>query len=137
PDYVASCVNAGAELLFVSTNDGWWGDTPGHRQHAAYARLRAIENRRDIARSANTGISCFINQRGDVSQATDYWQPACIRATLYASSRLTFYARYGEILGRCSLFMSLFFLLLTFIYRLFPQAWRDFGKEKTVLRNEN
>lgn len=129
PDYVASCVNAGAELLFVSTNDGWWGNTPGHRQHASYARLRAVENRRDIARSANTGISCFINQRGDVFQATDYWQPACIRATLHASSRLTFYARYGEILGRCSLFISLFFLLLTFIYRLFPQAWRDFGKE--------
>ncbi len=126
PDYVASCVNAGAELLFVSTNDGWWGDTPGHRQHAAYARLRAIENRRDIARSANTGISCFINQRGDVSQATEYWQPDCIRATLHASSRLTFYARYGEILGRCSLFMSLFFVLLTLIYRIFPQAWRDF-----------
>ncbi|MDE6694256.1 MAG: apolipoprotein N-acyltransferase, partial [Bacteroidales bacterium] len=132
PDDVASCVNAGAELLFVSTNDGWWGNTPGHRQHASYARLRAVENRRDIARSANTGISCFINQRGDVFQATDYWQPACIRATLHASSHLTFYARYGEILGRCSLFMSLFFLLLTFIYRLFPQAWRDFGKEKTI-----
>lgn len=132
-DYVASCVNAGAELLFVSTNDGWWKDTPGHRQHAAYARLRAVENRRDIARSANTGISCFIDQKGNVYQATNYWEPACIRQKLFANKKMTFYSKYGSILGRSCLPLALFFILLTFVYRLFPSAWHDARRGKEPL----
>lgn len=125
-DYVAQTVRLGANLIFVSTNDGWWQDTPGHRQHAAYARLRAIENRRSIARSANTGISCFINQKGQVSQATAYWEPDCIRQEISLNRKNTFYTQYGDILGRCCLPLSLFFLLLTFVYRIFPQAWKDY-----------
>lgn len=129
-DYVASCVREGAELLFVSTNDGWWKNTPGHRQHASYARLRAVENRRDVARSANTGISCFIDQKGQVHQATGYWEPACIRQTLHANDKLTLYSRYGDILGRFCLPLSLFFILLTFVYRIFPKAWKEFRRCK-------
>lgn len=124
-NYVAWGVKKGATLLFISTNDGWWGNTPGHRQHAAYARLRAIENRRDIARSANTGISCFIDQKGRVSQETDYWQPDCIRQTLLANEALSFYSKYGDVLGRCALPLSGFLLLLTLVYRLFPAAWSE------------
>lgn len=124
-DYVAWGVRKGAELLFVSTNDGWWKNSPGHRQHAAYARLRAIENRRDIARSANTGISCFIDQKGRVFQATAYGEPDCIRQTLLANSRLTFYSKYGDLLGRSALPFSGLLLLLCLTYRLFPAAWRE------------
>ena len=47
----------------------WWEDTPGYKQHLSYARIRAIENRRSIARSANTGTSCFVNQKGDIIDA--------------------------------------------------------------------
>ena len=121
-DYVAWSVRKGAQLLFVSTNDGWWNNSPGHRQHAAYARLRAVENRRDIARSANTGISCFINQKGQVFQATQYGEPDCIRQELLANSKLTFYSRYGDILGRGCLFLGLLLLLFSLLYRFFPQA---------------
>ncbi len=64
--YVAKYVQKGAGLIFIITNDGWWKNTPGYKQHFSFARLRAIETRRSIARAANTGISCFINQRGDV-----------------------------------------------------------------------
>ena len=121
-DYVAWSVRKGAQLLFVSTNDGWWGNSPGHRQHAAYARLRAVENRRDVARSANTGISCFINQKGQVFQATEYGEPDCIRQELLANTKLTFYSKYGDILGRGCLFFSLLLLLFSLLYRFFPQA---------------
>ena len=121
-DYVAWSVRKGAQLLFVSTNDGWWNNSPGHRQHSAYARLRAVENRRDIARSANTGISCFINQKGQVFQATQYGEPDCIRQELLANSKLTFYSRYGDILGRGCLFLGLLLLLFSLLYRFFPQA---------------
>ncbi|MFN3940829.1 MAG: apolipoprotein N-acyltransferase, partial [Chitinophagales bacterium] len=62
-EYVTRYVRNGANLIFIITNDGWWGNTAGHKQHCLYGRLRAIENRKSIARSANTGISCFINQR--------------------------------------------------------------------------
>ena len=75
-EFVTEFVKKGAELIFIITNDGWWGNTPGHKQHFIYSKLRAIETRRSIARSANTGISCFINQRGDVFQKTEYWKPA-------------------------------------------------------------
>lgn len=55
--YVGEFVRGGAQLLLVITNDGWWRDTAIHRQHFSFARLRAIEHRRAVARSANTGIS--------------------------------------------------------------------------------
>ena len=65
-DYVRS----GADLLSIITNDGWWKDTPGYRQHLTYASLRAIETRRAIARSANTGTSAFVDVLGNILQPT-------------------------------------------------------------------
>src|SRR5574343_444659 len=59
-DFMAKYIRSGAEVICIITNDGWWGNTPGHRQHLAYAKLRAIETRKQIIRSANTGISCFV-----------------------------------------------------------------------------
>ncbi|MDE7149006.1 MAG: apolipoprotein N-acyltransferase [Bacteroidales bacterium] len=117
-DYVTGFCRKGAELLFISTNDGWWGDTPGHRQHAEYARLRAIENRRDIARSANTGISAFISPRGDVLQRTAYWEPAVIKHNMKTNRELTFYSRYGDMLGRMSAPVSLLLLLGSLVLRI-------------------
>lgn len=104
----------GAEFAAVITNDGWWGDTPGYRQHFRFARLRAIENRRDIVHVANTGISGFINQRGDVLQRTGWWEPVAIRGTVNLNSAKTFYATSGDITGRvCGfLFLLLFITLL-------------------------
>ena len=98
-NYVTEYVRNGAGLIFIITNDGWWDDTPGYIQHLNYARLRAIENRRQIARSANTGVSCFIDEFGNISQPTGWWQEAVISADLYHSSRLTFFSRYGDLIS--------------------------------------
>jgi apolipoprotein N-acyltransferase len=98
-DYCRGYVHKGAQALFVVTNDGWWGNTPGYRQHRAYARMRAIELRRSVVRSANTGSSCFINQRGDVEQAADYGVEAAIRSTIALSDELTFYTKMGDLVG--------------------------------------
>jgi apolipoprotein N-acyltransferase len=103
----------GANVIFVITNDGWWGNTPGHRQHMLFSVVRAIETRRSIARSANTGISCFINQRGDISQRTAYWVPATIRGKINANDKVTFYVRYGDYIGRIFLLVAGLFVLLT------------------------
>ena len=112
-EYVSSFCKKGADLIFVITNDGWWGHTPGYRQHFEFSKLRAIENRRCIARSANTGRSGFINQRGDVLQQTHYWVPDAIRETLKANDKVTFYAKHGDYLSRIAVYLT-FVLLITF-----------------------
>jgi apolipoprotein N-acyltransferase len=104
----------GANLLAVVTNDGWWGDTDGYRQHMAFARLRAIENRRDVVRSANTGISCFINQRGDVVSQTDWWVQTALSGTVHLNEKLSFYTKYGDYLGRSAAFLGILLYLVAF-----------------------
>jgi apolipoprotein N-acyltransferase len=98
-DFVAQYVQNGATLLGLITNDGWWSDSPGYRQHLAYGALRCIETRRDLARSANTGISAFIDQRGVISHRTGWWVGAASRATVHLNTEQTFYVRHGELIG--------------------------------------
>lgn len=114
-DYVAEFVREGANMIFVITNDGWWGDTPGHRQHFEMSKLRAIENRRSIARSANTGISGFINQRGDVVEQSIYWTPTALRNTLNANDEVTFYSQYGDYLYRIASFVAVIVLCFSVV----------------------
>lgn len=113
-EFVTEYVKKGANLILIITNDGWWGNTPGFKQHLQYGGLRAIETRRSIARSANTGISCFINQRGDVLQATEWWKPAVIKGSINLNTDETFYMRNGDIIWRVSFYVSIIVLLYTF-----------------------
>ncbi len=113
--YVTEFVRNGADLIFVITNDGWWGDTPGHRQHFEMSKLRAIENRRSIARSANTGISAFINQRGDVVAQTNYWEPAGLRNNMIVNNDLTFYSQHGDYIYRIASFLAVIIICFTFV----------------------
>ncbi len=116
-EYVTGYIQQGAELIFIITNDGWWKNTPGYKQHLSYASLRAIETRRSIARAANTGISCFINQRGDISQPTNWWVEAAIKGTINANSKITFYVKYGDFIARISSFVSVLLLLNLIVKR--------------------
>lgn len=109
-NYVAEYVRQGAQFIAVVTNDGWWGDTSGKDQHLAYAKLRAIENRRWVARSANTGISAFINQRGDVVQKAGWWVPASLNQEINLNEEITFYTQTGDYLAYVALAGGLFFL---------------------------
>lgn len=111
--YVGDYVRNGADMIFIVTNDGWWDNTPGHIQHLQFGALRAIEHRRPIARSANTGISCFINTRGDVLQPTQYGETIAIRGMVAPGEGYTFYTRWGDIIARLSVFLALLLLALT------------------------
>jgi len=115
-------------MIFVITNDGWWGDTPGYVQHNSFSSIRAIENRRSIARSANTGISSFINQRGEIIQKIGWWERASIKETLNANDKITFYTTYGDYFGRISTFFGIFFLLYTLVKSII--VYKDSRKNK-------
>jgi apolipoprotein N-acyltransferase len=105
-EHVRQLVRNGANYIVVLTNDGWWKDAPGVWQHFGYSRIRAIETRRSIARSANTGISGLINQRGDVIVQTKIDVCEAKSSRIRLNSCLTFYVRYGDYLGWVSSFLS-------------------------------
>jgi apolipoprotein N-acyltransferase len=117
-EYVTEYSRKGANLFAIITNDGWWDDTPGYKQHLAYASLRAIENRKWIVRSANTGISAVINDRGEILERTTWWEPAVINAKVRLNSSITFYAKYGDYIGRIASLMALLMIALTVVRTL-------------------
>ncbi len=119
-DYMNEFVKNGANVFFVITNDGWWKDTPGYKQHLVYAKLRAIENRRAIARSANTGISATINQRGDITHKTKWWEAASFNETIQLNNKRTLYTKYGEVLYRVAILLSIILIFISFVKR-----WTD------------
>ena len=116
-DFCRGYVLKGARAMTVITNDAWWGNTPGYRQHLSYASLRAIELRRDIARCANTGISAIIDQRGDIVSRTQWWQPAALKGKIYLNDSRTFFVRHGDMPGRIATFVFLLLLLAAAVRR--------------------
>jgi apolipoprotein N-acyltransferase len=112
--YVTEYVQKGASFLAIITNDGWWNNSQGHKQHLSLARLRAIENRRAIARSANTGVSAFINSKGDVIQSLEYNQKGSIQTTLPTNTKITYYTKHGDYIYRIAMLTLVLVLLGTF-----------------------
>jgi apolipoprotein N-acyltransferase len=105
--HVTEFVRKGANVLFVLTNDGWWGETAGYVQHKYMSVLRAIETRRWVVRSANTGTSCFINSKGQTISETAYGVETALRGEVQMLNGWTFYTRYGDLIARISLLLVL------------------------------
>lgn len=106
-EFMRKYVSKGANLICIITNDGWWKKTPGHRQHMNYARLRAIETRTWVARSANTGISCFIDPYGNVIDPQPYDTHAAIKLNIpSATHSKTFFVKHGDILSKVMIVLS-------------------------------
>jgi apolipoprotein N-acyltransferase len=105
--YLNEYIRNGAQLIFIITNDGWWRDTPGYRQHNQYARLRAVETRRSIARAAKTGISGFIDPLGRPTLKTNWWEATAIKSSIHKNDELTFYVINGDYLGKLAFFLML------------------------------
>ena len=104
-----------SDLIAIITNDGWWKNTVGYKQHFAYARLRAIEQRKSIVRSANTGISGVIDAKGEILQKTKWDEEICITAKVNLNSQTTFYGQFGNYIGRGSVFVSVLILIIAFV----------------------
>lgn len=134
-DYLTEFVRKGASFLFAITVDGWWENTPGYQQHFHYTRLRAIETRRSIVRSAYNGISGFINQRGDILKVTQYEEQAAIRHTLQANTDLTFYVQHSDYIPMAAICFSCVFILLVIIGQKIEEEFRKVEEAKRAQEN--
>lgn len=107
--------NETTNLIAVITNDGWWKNTAGYRQHFAYARLRAIEQRKVIIRSANTGISGVIDEKGAILQKSKWNEKICFSTIVSTNNKTTFYSHFGDYIGRLSVFVSVLLFVIAFV----------------------
>ena len=110
-EWVAQSVKQGSQFIAIVTNDGWWENTSGKDQHLDYAKLRAIETRRWVCRSANTGISAFINSKGDIVKQTKWWVPTAIKQDINLNQELTFYVKEGDYIPKSCSFLSVLGIL--------------------------
>ncbi len=111
PEFVSKFVDNGAEFLVFITNDSWWGNTSGARQHNQYSVLRAIENRRWVVRCANGGISSFVDPMGRMYDQTEMYTEAFIKHQIEPIREKTFYTKYGDWLARiCASITGVIFL---------------------------
>ncbi|MBF0211605.1 MAG: apolipoprotein N-acyltransferase, partial [Desulfamplus sp.] len=106
PYLARESVNNGAQLLVTMTNDAWFGYTSAPKQHFAMAIFRAVENRRAVARAANTGISGFIDPTGKVLQTSNLFEDAALTEPLPAMTIQTFYSKFGDAFA----FVCIFFV---------------------------
>lgn len=127
-DYIRPLFQQGANLITVVTNDGWWNfdnntnirsGSSGHIQHANLSVLRAIENRREVARSANTGISLFVDVYGNIVQPTPYWEKTIADRTCNLYEGKTFYMEHGDYIGIIALIISGIVIVFATIKRRF------------------
>jgi apolipoprotein N-acyltransferase len=117
PDLVRRFVQHGATLLINVSEDGWFGNTAGARQHLAHAQMRAIENDRDLVRVTNTGISALLTAQGEVveplpqfTEGTRIWQA-------HPHSDQTFYTRHGDWFAELAALASLILLAFSVLPR--------------------
>ncbi len=113
-EYVSNYVDLGANFITIITNDAWWLNTPGHRHLLSYARLRAIENRRYVIRSANSGVSAIINEIGEYKNILPFDEKGIISGEVYTINKSTFYSRNGDYIARLCILLSILLLLLSF-----------------------
>lgn len=116
--YFAGFAREGAEVMALISNDGWWGNTPGHKRLFDFCRLRAIETRRAIARSANTGISGFISPTGAVIGERLLWdEEGVLTAAVELRTEPTIYTLYGDWVARIATYVAVLSLLYYVAYR--------------------
>lgn len=117
-EYVTDYVKNGANLLAIMTNDSWWDNTEGHKQLLSYARLRAIETRREIVRAANSGISAHINARGDILEDTFYDDRTALLVKANLLEEKSIYTKIGDLISRIAIFVLGFLIIYHFGERI-------------------
>ncbi|OGD19524.1 MAG: apolipoprotein N-acyltransferase [Candidatus Aminicenantes bacterium RBG_13_64_14] len=115
PGLVRKFVRGGADFLVTITNDGWYGKSSAPYQHWAQAVVRAVENRRYLARAATTGISGFIDPYGHIVSSTGLMTRTVLTETIYPAARQSLYTRAGDVLPAAGLTLFLLSLILAMV----------------------
>jgi apolipoprotein N-acyltransferase len=123
-ELVGNFVKNGANVLSVITNDSWWDDSPGHRQHFEMSRLRAVETRRYVLRAANGGFSGVIDPLGNVLEKTNYNERIAIPAKVYAQDTMTFYAKHGDYLAIIAIVFTIVGILFAVVLAILRKKRR-------------
>ncbi len=121
PNLSRAMTKNNAALLVNITNDAWFGRSSAPYQHFSMAIFRAVENRRSIIRSANTGISGFIGPSGRVVASTQLFTDAIMTRTVPMLDEKTFYSRFGDLFAMACLVLTLIASLHQFV-RYLSQA---------------
>ena len=111
PGLSREMVKNNAVLLLNITNDAWFGTSSGPYQHFSMTIFRAVENRRTLARAANTGISGFIDPAGRILASTALLEEAVVTRTVPLIHKKTFYTRFGDLLALACLVGTIFVIL--------------------------
>ncbi len=111
PEISRAMVAAGAEALINTSNDAWYNQSSAAYQHLVFSQFRAIESRRELLRSTNTGVSAQIDMSGKILWRSELSVKAIYPATLHFYQQKSFYSRNGDffpfILGLFCLGMML------------------------------
>jgi len=118
PNLTRKFVKKGAQFLVNITNDAWFGKTSAPYQHLSMATFRAVENRRFIARAANTGISACIEATGGIKSSSTLFTEALITDKIRLLNISTFYTSYGDVFALFSTFFSAFLFLVAIVRKI-------------------
>ncbi len=110
PGLVRKFFRNGGDFIVNITNDAWFGRTAGPFQHFDMAVFRAIETRKPLLRSANTGISGAIDSCGRVLSTTRLFETQALIAQIRTDATITFYTKYGDLFAYCCFLAAIIFL---------------------------
>ncbi|OGS46066.1 MAG: apolipoprotein N-acyltransferase [Elusimicrobia bacterium RIFOXYD2_FULL_34_15] len=114
PNEIRKSINSGAEIIVNVTNDAWYLKTSAPYQHFTMNIFRAVENRREVVRAANTGISGFIDSYGRIKSKTEIFRTAALSDKIIPLNHITFYTKYGDIFSYLCLSITILFLIIFF-----------------------
>ncbi len=129
-DHARQLVGQGAAFLAVLSQDGWWGQSAGYRQHFALSRLRAVETRRAVVMGTVTGQSGLIAPDGSVHETTDWMEQTVHQVSVPLLHEPTYYTLHGDWIGRAALLLSLVLSVAWGFMTLFFPNWRAPSERK-------
>jgi len=116
-EFITKQTSQSAAFIAVITNDGWWRDTPGYKQHFLFSGLRAIENDRWVVRSANTGTSGIFDNRGIAVKKTNWWIETGFTEDIQLRNGTTFYMMFGDYIAKIAAFAATILILIATVKR--------------------
>jgi apolipoprotein N-acyltransferase len=118
PAEMAELVRNGAQMVALITNEGWFSRTHGEYQMAAFSRLRSIETRRAMARTANTGMTWLVDQYGKVHEQAPWWSEQTLSGKIALSNEISLYVRYTDYFPKTCCWLTLVLLVLPLVRRV-------------------